>query len=246
MKRKKPGAHLKPGTGRKVQVDLTRQEEVFCQHYVAMFPVDNATEAARRAQYSAKCAKAAANTLMKKPKIKERIKQLMGPVWARAQRKHLRTALTNQRLLEEAMAIASTDIRDVLEVKYGRVSVFDSEQWPDETAMAVESVSQNMQGDIKVKLHPKLEALKLLMLYQKMLGATAAPREDDPQIIEYHLPAKRAAEPLSLPAPSLASVHLPPKEQNGHAPTATRHPIILDDPAHASGPNGASGDGELD
>jgi hypothetical protein len=240
---KKQGAHLKAGTGRKTQTAITAQEEAFCQHYVSLFPVDNATEAARRARYSAKTAKAAANHLMKKPKIKERIRQLMAPVLAQAEKMHNRTQLTNQRLLEEAMAIASHDLRSMIKVEGGHLTIMDSALWPDEAAMALESIAATQFG-LKVKFASKLDAIKLLMTYQKMIGSDTPPPGGDTNInvYQYHLPAKRPLELATVvtPAPEGASrlaLHLPPKEPNGYpapaSPSVTRHPVVLDDDSDA-------------
>lgn len=149
--------------------DLTPRQERFVAEYL----IDsNGTQAAIRAGYSPHSAKEQASRLLTYVNVKAAIDA--GRV---AQMK--RTGLTADWTLERIKRIADISARDVMRWGPDGVTLLPSDEISDEAAYAVSEVSQTISkegGSIKLKMHDKLGALKLLAQHQGLLE----PKPADP------------------------------------------------------------------
>lgn len=134
---------------------LTPKQQRFVEEYVVDL---NATQAAARAGYSVKTAAAIGAENLRKPQIAAAIQS------AKAARSE-RTRVTADRVVEELARVALSDMRQLVAWNSQAVTLADSSAISDAAAAAVESVSQTTTlggGSIRIKLHPKVPALKLL------------------------------------------------------------------------------------
>lgn len=137
---------------------LTPKQERFCEEYLVDL---NGGAAYRRAGYAAKTdtvATVGASRLLANAKVAARVAELKS---ARSER----TGVTAGRVVEELARLAFSDMRKVAKWGESGVALKDSEGLGDDAAAAVESVSQTTTlagGSIRLKLHPKAPALRLL------------------------------------------------------------------------------------
>lgn len=110
-------------------MSLTGREQAFVQHYRAD-PKRNATRAAIAAGYSEKTAEAAASRLLRNVKVRERIRELDGPVLA----KH---NLTAERVLQEIARLCFVDPRKFFRADGSAVPITELD---DETAAALAGI----------------------------------------------------------------------------------------------------------
>jgi phage terminase small subunit len=146
---------------------LTPKMEAFCLEYIVDF---NATQAAIRAGYSERSAKAIANEMMCDPMISERIQQMIAE---RAQR----TEVTADRVLREVARIGLSDVRRLF-TKTGTMKPIH--ELDDDTAAAVASIEvmeefsgrgedRVLVGHVKkIKLWDKNSAAEKLMKHLGM------------------------------------------------------------------------------
>ena len=143
------------------------------ERFVAEYLVDlNGTQAAIRAGYSPNGADVQASRLLGNAKVKAAIDAARA-----AQLK--RTELTADWTLERIKWIAGADARGVMKWGPGGVVLRDSDEISDEAAYAVSEVSQTISkdgGSLKLKMHDKGAALKLLAQHQGLLE----PKPADP------------------------------------------------------------------
>lgn len=144
---------------------LTAKQERFVAEYLIDL---NATQAAIRAGYSVKSARATGAENLTKPDIQAALQE------AQSKRSD-RTEITQDRVLQELARIGFSDIRNA--VRWGRspvssdgeaadpnglgvypVELVPSEEVDDDTAAAVSEVGLTQSG-VKVKMHDKLAAL---------------------------------------------------------------------------------------
>jgi phage terminase small subunit len=145
---------------------LTAKQTRFVEEYLVDL---NATQAAIRAGYSKKTAGQIGDENLKKPEIAQAIA-------AAQQKRSQRTEITQDMVLREYAKIAFADIRKV--AKWGEsvlvrteddegakevalkhtVALLASDSLDDDTAAAVEEVSEGKQG-LKIKMHDKKGAL---------------------------------------------------------------------------------------
>jgi len=154
--------------------ELNARQSAFVEEYGKDH---NATQACIRAGYSKKTARQAGSRLLTLSSIKSAIRARGGAALAKME-------VTEDMVLQELAAIAFSNIEDYVEwdKDAGALVVKSSAEIPRALAAAIESVdeqvmeSQNKDGTRfytrtkrKVKLYPKLEALKLIAEY---LGLT--------------------------------------------------------------------------
>lgn len=130
---------------------MTPKQEQFCLEYLVDL---NATQAAIRAKYSPRTARAIAYRLLTKAAIQEEIAKLrIG--------QQERTQITADRVIEELARIAFARIDQVVECTGQTVTIRSFADLPEEVLAAVESVQKTKDG-IKVKFHNKIAALDQL------------------------------------------------------------------------------------
>ncbi len=154
---------------------LSKKQELFCIEYLVDL---NATQAYKRAGYSAKSdniAAVEASKLLRNPKIEAKIKELMD-------KRSQRTEVTADKVLAELAAIAfakGTDFAQVVDepiiqggkyvvdpdtgkVKtYKTVEVFPTDKIPEEKRKAIAGIKEGKYG-IEVSQCDKVKALELL------------------------------------------------------------------------------------
>ena len=153
--------------------ELTKMQRAFCDAYAAK---PNATQAAITAGYSKRSASQQGSFLCSHPKVIENLQ-------ARKLEAMARLEVSEDMVLQEVAAIAFSNIKRFTRwTPDGELEVIESDKIPDGLASAIESINErvlvttNKDGsrsytikNRKVKLYPKLEALKLLAEY---LGLT--------------------------------------------------------------------------
>lgn len=176
-------ARLALAQGQAVEA-LSDKQKLFVEEYLRDL---NATQAAIRAGYSKHTAGAQAHKLLQNAEIARLI--------AEGQQKRLRAAqLQASSVLNELRKLAFSDLRQVIGPEG---AVLPVEQWPDEIAACVQSleVEELWEGrgearrqigvTKKVKLHNKLDALRMLAQHFKLL-VDAARRDIDAQDADWH------------------------------------------------------------
>lgn len=132
---------------------LNDRQKLFCEEYLVDL---NATEAAKRAGYSEKTARAIGQENLTKPDIKAYIKK-------RQDARIDRTQITQDFVLMELMKIASANGTDFAVVgNRNRVSLVPTEDLPPEKRAAVAGVKKGAKGAVEVKTYDKVKALELL------------------------------------------------------------------------------------
>jgi phage terminase small subunit len=148
--------------------ELTAKEKEFVRQYMVDL---NATKAAIRAGYSKKSARQIGSENLSKPYIAKEISLALED----------RCGVTVARVVDELAKVGFSDIRKVVswrpevvaepvhaegdivtKVLQSRVLVKDSAEIDDDTAAAIESVSQGAQGQLRVRMHDKPAALEKL------------------------------------------------------------------------------------
>lgn len=135
------------------------------KRFVAEYLIDlNATQAAIRAGYSEKTARQQASDLLSKPNIQAAISKAM-------ESRSKRTEVNGDRILLELARIGLSDVTKVAQIMRRKdvtsLSLTPTSEWDDDTRAAVseisETVNESGQRTIKVKHHPKLPALAMLV-----------------------------------------------------------------------------------
>ena len=146
------------------QTGLTAKQAAFVEEYLVDL---NATQAAIRAGYSKKTANFLGMENLRRPHVAAAIKMAMDE---RSQR----TKITQDDVLRSWFAIATADIRDVVEWKMGALGseeqeailptlrARDSADLPPNISSAIADVSMSRDGTIRVKMHDKMRALDSL------------------------------------------------------------------------------------
>lgn len=123
--------------------------------FVAEYLIDlNATQAAIRAGYSEKTA------LQQGPRLLGNVGIAAAIQSAQAKRAK-RTQITQDRVLQELARVGFSDLRRAVDWVGQTVTLKDSAQLDDDTALAMSEVSQGPNG-LKIKMHDKLSALDKL------------------------------------------------------------------------------------
>jgi len=162
-------AHEKPWE----LLGLKYREELFCRELLATN--ENAYEAVLRVGTFKASTKGSrknlASRLMKKPKIIARVAQLKREALAVVERK-TRFKMSGERVLEKYASFINADIRRISPVDAHGMTIVPSDQWHDDDADAVKSISQTPDGMIKVELHSPIPALEF---YARMFFPDQAP-----------------------------------------------------------------------
>jgi phage terminase small subunit len=156
---------------------LNPQQELFCLEYLKDF---NATAAAKRAKYSEKTSRAIGSKLLTNVDIQLRLHALTKEVFDEAKE-------DIKAIVQELKMIAFSDIKDVISwgmvdetvesmsgesytVKRNRILVKDSEEIGDKSRTIAEVAETHSIAGVsrKLKLHSKMEALRMLGQYHKM------------------------------------------------------------------------------
>lgn len=130
---------------------LTAKQRRFCEEYLIDL---NATQAAIRAGYSVHTANRIASENLLKPDIQSKIEKLM---IERSQR----TAINQDKVIQELSKIAFSNISDYLKVEDNRVEVFDTDKIHKEMLAVIAEIKQT-DSKLSIKLHDKLRALDLI------------------------------------------------------------------------------------
>lgn len=141
---------------------LTPKQRAFVREYLVDL---NATQAAIRAGYSEDSAAQTGYENLRKPRVAAAIDAALAE-------RVVRTRITSDNVLRELYRIASADPRRVMKWGPDGVQLLDSEDLDDDDAAIVSEVSQTITaagGSLKVKLHDKLGALRLLAQHLGLL-----------------------------------------------------------------------------
>jgi len=152
------------GTKKPAKHKLTERQKLFVRYYVSSGM--NATQAAIKAGYSEKTARAQGYRLLVNVYIKVALD------------KHIHDLLTDTenlsiKWLQQTMAIAGFDIRKAVSWDKDGVEFIDSSTLDDQTAFAIQEVSMIQTEDnknIKVKAYDKTKALDLLGKFLGIVG----------------------------------------------------------------------------
>lgn len=129
------------------------------KRFVREYLIDlNATQAARRAGFSAKTAKQQGSRLLTNVDVQEAIA-------AGTREKDFGAEITRERILKELARVAFGDVRKVMTWGPDGVTLTDSGTLTDDEAAQVAEVSQTVTqygGTIKLKRADKVKALELL------------------------------------------------------------------------------------
>jgi phage terminase small subunit len=139
--------------------------------FIAEFMVDkNATAAAKRAGYSKKTAYSQGQRLLKNVEIKSLVNQKLTELEEKA-------GLTAELAMREVKAIATSNIMDGLEFNSdtGEFNIKSPDQIPEGFWRAAQEVTTYQLPDggglaLKIKMHPKLQALKMEYDRHKLTG----------------------------------------------------------------------------
>ena len=152
---------------------MTSKRAAFVQEYLVDM---NSAQAAIRAGYSEHTARTIGSELLTFPDVQDAITK------AQAERSK-RTKVTAERIVEEYRRIAFADLRDVIQIKDGKVTVNDTDSLTAEQAAALSEIAETKDG-IRVKLNSKQAALDSLSKHLGMFVERAqvevtdkAPRE---------------------------------------------------------------------
>ena len=153
---------------------LTKKQEAFVYEYLLTF---NATQAYLKAGYKAKnenTAAVAAHKLLRNPKIKKKISQLL-------EERRKKYAPTVENTIKELTNIAFSDLFNLIEIdEYGNVKLRNITNLSESDRRAIHSLTFDAKtGTIKIKMHDKLKALELL---GKHLGMFEGEKPDTEQL----------------------------------------------------------------
>lgn len=145
---------------RKKGQKFTAREKRFVKEY----PKDlNGTRAAIDSGYSEKTAVKIATELLKKPHIKQAIKKEIQAMLDRAE-------IKAWMVLKETALIAFSNIKNVADFGGGRVKLKDSDDLHSDLTASVSEVSESKHG-VRIKMHSKIDALKVLADYLNLSGS---------------------------------------------------------------------------
>lgn len=110
-----------------------------------------------------------ASIMGNRPDVKARVKEL------EAQKANIeeravaiaakKLSISKERVLKEFARVAFSDISDVIEFSGNEIMLKDMGRMSKRTLAAISEVAVNASGSIKVKMHPKLDALDKLARY---------------------------------------------------------------------------------
>lgn len=140
---------------------LTAKQRAFIDHYVV---TKNATRSAILAGYSKNTAHVIGLENLRKPLIKQELETRLAETAERIK-------VTGDQVLNELRAIGMFCMSDVVSVEKGidangnpfqTANIKETDKWTDNAHRAIESVKINSKGEIEIKAHSKVAALKQL------------------------------------------------------------------------------------
>lgn len=143
------------------EIKITEKQKVFINEYLRDF---NGTQAAIRAGYSPKTARQTAYENLTKPYIRQEISTML---------ERLYDGLKNdqERILRELAIVGFSRVTDYATITEDDIIIKSEAEIPSELAGAISEIRiyENKDGVRKIlKLHNKIEALKLLGNYHKL------------------------------------------------------------------------------
>lgn len=153
---------------------LSARQIKFCELYA--FSGEGAKSYVGAGYSETKGAKQSAYDLLKKPEISAYIDQL--------REEHLQNSDINaERLIRELKGIAFANITDFVQINSLGIDVKDVDDLPDWKTAAIAEVSEQRNdfggSSVKLKLHPKLDAVKTLL---KIIGADVPKVDTEPPL----------------------------------------------------------------
>ena len=134
-------------------MELTPKQLKFCEEFAI---TRNATQAAINAGYAQKSARQQAARLMTKVNIKETVGEMLTESTQKAG-----VELTDVML--ELKSILKATMADYAEWSKESVTFFSKNQLTSDQMKAIETISADGKGSIKIRLHNKLRAVELLI-----------------------------------------------------------------------------------
>jgi phage terminase small subunit len=141
---------------------LSVKKEAFCQEYVMNGGVGN--KAAEAAGYASSWAPAAASKMLLEYEVAARIEEL---------REEMRTdgSINRLQIIQELKGVGFANITDYLQISGSGVDIKEIDKLPRHKQIAIAEISETSNdfggSSVKLKLHPKLQALEKLL---KMAG----------------------------------------------------------------------------
>ena len=172
---------------------LSDKHKLFVKNYVANFAVGYKAYLAVRPTAKYSTARVEASKLLTKPNIKQAIEEEYAIVYAGIQ-----TELEKSKTYKMIHAIGDSDISDIIDLKEGTLTVKDFDEIPPEARQSIQSIVMDEKDmdnghskNIKVTLHPKIQALKMRAEIQRLLD----PKAEVKQVEIVILPAERPEIP---------------------------------------------------
>jgi phage terminase small subunit len=149
---------------------LSVKKEAFCQEYVLNGGVGS--RAAEAAGYSANGSAAAASKMLLETEVAARIEEI---------REEIRTdgGINKLALIQELKGVAFSNVVDFLQISSAGVDIKEIDKLPRHKQIAIAEISEQSNdfggSSVKLKLHPKIQAIERLL---KMAGFDG-PNEGD-------------------------------------------------------------------
>jgi hypothetical protein len=123
------------------------------ERFALEYSIDgNGAGAARRSGYSKPSARHIAYELLRRPAVLERVRHYQAQHAAGSQ-------FNRDALLRELGNVAYASLRDVVEIKGGRILLRKDADIPPEAWPAIAEISETKDRRIRVKLHPEMQAI---------------------------------------------------------------------------------------
>lgn len=156
---------------------MNAKQEAFVREYLIDL---NATQAAIRAGYSKKTARAIGAENLTKPYIKTAINREID-------KRAARTEINADRVIKELAALGFADTTLAIRVKRGRVVVTDTDKLSESTRRAISEIKQtiNVTGgaSISIKFHDKKGPLQLLGQHLGIFEDEGQPDTPSPTVV---------------------------------------------------------------
>lgn len=170
-----------PGQKRKIKKPLTPKQRCFVEEYLVDF---NGRQAVIRSGAKTKNPDQMAYQWLQLPSVLEEIE--LGLKFRLAS-----TGLNSQSVIEELTRIVKSDITRIVSWKNGALTLKDSSKLGPADSACIQEISQDKNGGFKIKLYPKMEAIKTLMEYMGISRPDpSATTEDAPESITFNIQPK--------------------------------------------------------
>jgi phage terminase small subunit len=135
--------------------NLTPKQQIFIEHYLRTL---NATQSAIAAGYSKKTARQIGQENLTKPVIKEEIDKAL-------ERRKKKIQVKADDILQELVKIGFADVKGTATWTASGIKLKDSDDVEDSVSAAIQEVQESVGPHgtaVKIKMHDKIRALKLL------------------------------------------------------------------------------------